>query len=63
MKNPSSPFRQRDPEEIQAKKAVQKIQKWIEKNYPRLANSTKTRMIVECLIELKEERKFLSAHS
>jgi hypothetical protein len=49
-------------EEFQAKMAAQQIQTWIEKKYPRLAASAKTRMIVECLIELTEERKFLSAH-
>ena len=50
-------------EEFHAKKAVQQIQIWIEKKYPRLANSQKTKMIIECLIELSEERKFLSVQS
>lgn len=50
-------------EEFQAQKAVQQIQKWIEKKYPRLASSTKTKMIIECLIELTEERKFIAAQS
>jgi len=60
MKNPNqAPLK----EEFQAKKAVQQIQTWIEKKYPRLAASTKTKMIIECLIELKEERKFLTAVS
>ena len=47
-------------EEFHAKKAIQQIQKWIEKHHPRLAASAKTRMIMECLIELSEERKLLA---
>ena len=50
-------------EQFHAKKAVQQIQSWVEKKYPRLAASAKTQMIIECLIELTEERKFLSVHS
>ncbi|HEY6956854.1 MAG TPA: hypothetical protein VI385_16495 [Flavisolibacter sp.] len=50
-------------EQFHAKKAVQQIQTWVEKKYPRLAASAKTQMIIECLIELTEERKFLSVHS
>jgi hypothetical protein len=49
-------------EEFQAKKAIRQIQTWIEKKYPRLAASAKSKMIIECLIELTEERKFLAAH-
>jgi hypothetical protein len=59
MKNPNQKLHK---EESHAKKAVQQIQSWIEKSYPRLASSTKTKMIIECLIELSEERKFLGAH-
>jgi hypothetical protein len=42
---------------------VQQIQTWIEKKYPRLAASAKAKMIIECLIELTEERKVLTVHS
>jgi hypothetical protein len=59
MKNPNQTFHK---EESHAKKAAQQIQSWIEKKYPRLANSAKTKMIIECLIELSEEKKFLAAH-
>jgi len=59
MKNPNQTLRK---EEFHAKKAVQQIQSWIEKKYPCLAASAKTRMIIECLIELSEEKKFLMAH-
>ena len=60
MKNPNQTPRK---EEFQAKKAVKQIQGWVEKKYPRLAATVKTQMIIECLIELTEERKFLAAHS
>lgn len=60
MNNPNQTHRK---EEFHAKKAAQQIQSWMEKKHPRLANATKTRMIIECLIELSEERKFLAAHS
>jgi len=60
MKNPNPELRKED---FQAKKAVQKIQSWIEKKYPGLAASAKTKMIIECLIELTEEKKFLEVTS
>jgi hypothetical protein len=60
MKNPNLiPHK----DEFHAKKAVVQIHNWIEHKYPRLKASTKTKMIIECLIELTEERKFLAAHS
>lgn len=59
MKNPNQTLHK---EEFHAKKAVQQIQSWIEKKYPRLAASAKTQMIIECLIELTEEKKFLTVH-
>jgi hypothetical protein len=59
MKNPNQTPRK---EEFHAKKAVKQIQSWVEKKYPRLAATAKTQIIIECLIELTEERKFLAAH-
>jgi hypothetical protein len=59
MKNPNQTLHN---EEFHAKKAVQQIQTWIEKKYPRLAASAKAKMIIECLIELTEERKVLTVH-
>jgi hypothetical protein len=58
MKNPNQRLR---TEEFHAQKAVQQIQKWVEERYPRLTISTKTRILIECLIELSEERKFLAS--
>lgn len=59
MKDPNQTLRK---EEFQAKKAVQQIQTWMKKKYPRLASSAKTKMIIECLIELTEEKKFSALH-
>jgi hypothetical protein len=58
MKNQT--LRRKGSEELQAKKAVQRIQTIIEKKYPRLAAAAKTRLIIECLIEFTEERKILA---
>lgn len=52
--------RRHGSDEIRAQKAIQRIQKIIEKRYPRLAGSAKTRMIIECLIELSEEKKLVA---
>jgi hypothetical protein len=59
MKSPNPTLHK---EEVHAKKAVQKIQSWIEKKYPGLAAAAKEKMIAECLIELTEERRFLAVH-
>lgn len=48
-------------EQFQARKAVQQIQKWIEIKYPMIASTAKTKMIIECLIEITEERKYRAA--
>lgn len=60
MKDPIQTLRPEVAEEFHAKKAVQQIQSWIERKYPKLAASAKTKMIIECLIELTEERKLIA---
>jgi hypothetical protein len=60
MKNQIQTSR-RETAELQAKKAIQRIHQWTEKHYPRLASVTRSRLIIECLIEMAEERKFLAA--
>lgn len=62
MKNQTATLRYEASAELKAKKAIQQIQKWIERRHPKLAGAAKTQMIIECLIELTEEKKFL-AHS
>ena len=60
MKNSSTTL-QRDMAETQARKAIQKIKEWSKQNYPGLAAAARSRIIMECLIELTEEKKFLAA--
>ncbi|MFL5788039.1 MAG: hypothetical protein ACJ748_08300 [Flavisolibacter sp.] len=60
MKNQIKSIGHEGQAELQAKKAIQLIYKRIEDQHPRLAAIAKSRLIVECLIELAEERKFLS---
>jgi hypothetical protein len=57
MKSPNQTLR---TEEFKAQKAVQQIQKCIEKKYPGIAASVKMRMIIEFLIEITEERRVLA---
>ncbi len=52
---------QQSPAEMHAQKAILQIQKWVEKKYPLLAGSAQAKMIMECLIEVTEEKKLLSA--
>lgn len=49
------------PSDVHAMTAIQKIQKWVEENHPKLAAISKTRLIIECLIEVNEEKKFIAA--
>jgi hypothetical protein len=46
--------------QLRAKMAIQRIQKSIETRFPVMAEGSKARLIIECLIELSEERKFLA---
>jgi hypothetical protein len=46
--------------DLRAKMAIQRIQKFIEKRYPVMAPGHKTRLIIECLIELTEERNLIA---
>jgi hypothetical protein len=57
MKNAIHPLQT----EFHALTAVEKIQKWVEERYPKLASVTKKQLIIECLIEVTEERKFIAA--
>ncbi|MGZ5286445.1 MAG: hypothetical protein ACXWV0_05420 [Flavisolibacter sp.] len=47
--------------DVQAKKIIQRIQKWAEKKYPSLESVKRSEMIIECLIEVAEERKYMAA--
>ncbi len=61
MKKQIPALQSQSNEEFQAAKAIQQIQLWMEKKYPKLAASAKTKMVIECLIELTEERKLVAA--
>ena len=61
MKSSNQPLVKETISEVRAKRAVSRIQKWMEIHYPVLASTSKARLIVECLIEINEENKFLSA--
>ncbi len=47
--------------ELQAKKAIQKIKKMVEERYPVMESVTKNKLIIECLIEVMEERRYRAA--
>jgi hypothetical protein len=61
MRNPNQNLQHEGVAELQAKKAIQKIKKMMEEKYPSMAAVSKTRLIIECLIEMKEEKKYLKA--
>ncbi len=43
--------------EMHAKQAIMLITKWIEERYPKISAQTKSRLITQCLIEVREERR------
>ena len=59
MKSPISLTIQESPE-TKARQALQHIQKWFEIYHPGMNTATKARLIVECLIEITEERRIIS---
>lgn len=61
MKNPNLALQHESAAELQAKMAIRKIRKMIEEKYPAMASVSKARLIIECLIEVSEERKHLAA--
>jgi hypothetical protein len=61
MKNPNQALQHEGAAELQAKMAIRKIRKMIEEKYPVMSSVSKARLIMECLIEVSEERKYLAA--
>lgn len=47
--------------DVQAKKIISKLQNWAEKKYPSVESVKRSRMIIECLIEVAAEKKYLAA--
>jgi hypothetical protein len=60
MKSSNQPLIKESISEVRAKRALNRIQKWMEIHYPSLASSSKSRLIMECLIEINEEKKFIA---
>lgn len=42
--------------EMHAHQAIQQITKWIDERYPKISALTKTRIIAQCLIEVRREK-------
>ena len=53
MSNPT-PLPQEGYAEMHAKHAIELITKWVEQRYPVLSNVCKSRLITQCLIEIRE---------
>ena len=60
MKNQHQTLQKESTSELRAKKAIQNIQKWMDKRYPVMASISRSKLILECLIEINEERRFLA---
>lgn len=46
---------------MHARQAIELITKWVDERYPVLSALSKSRLITQCLIEVREERKNLSS--
>ena len=60
MKNQTSLLPGEAYAQMHAKQAIEHITKWVEERYPVLSRLSKSRLITQCLIEIREERKNLS---
>lgn len=60
MKNQIKKLRREDYAEMHAKQAIDLITKWVEERYPKLSTTTKSRIITQCLIEIREEKKMIT---
>jgi hypothetical protein len=58
MKNQTNQLQQQGQAETQARQAISHITKWVEERYPQISTSTKSRLIVQCLIEVTRERLY-----
>jgi hypothetical protein len=56
MKNQNQILQHEGSAQLQAGKAIQRLHKWMEERYPRLASLKRSRMIMECMIELMVEK-------
>jgi N-acetyl-anhydromuramyl-L-alanine amidase AmpD len=44
--------------EMQAQQAIKLITQWIEERYPKISSRTKARVIAQCLIEVRDEKRY-----
>ena len=61
MKNQTKQLPSEAYAEMHAKQAIELITKWVEERYPVLSNVSKSRLITQCLIEIRDERKNYSS--
>ena len=61
MKHQASQLPREVYPEMNAKKAIELISKWVEERYPSLSVVTKSRLITQCLIEIREENEVLAS--
>ncbi len=59
MKNQIATAQMQTPAQLQAKKAIQSINHLFEKHSPLLSEAAKSKLVVECLIEISVERRLL----
>ncbi|MFL5739161.1 MAG: hypothetical protein ACJ75B_03010 [Flavisolibacter sp.] len=61
MKNQTIVLPKQLASEEKVQSAVKQIENWVEKNYPALSANQKSKLILECLIELATENKLIAA--
>jgi hypothetical protein len=60
MKNQQQSLLKDSMSEVRAKRAVRRLQKWMESQYPQITSALRSKLIIECLVEIAEERRFLA---
>jgi len=60
MKNQTQLLPSEGYAEMHAKQAIELISKWVDERYPALSAVSKSRLITQCLIEVREERRILA---
>lgn len=61
MKNQTNHLLPQGYAETQANQAIAHITKWVEERYPQISTGTQSKLIAQCLIEVKRERLYSSS--
>jgi len=61
MKNQTDQLQQQFYAETHAKQAIRHITKWVEERYPQISTNTKSRLIAQCLMEVRREKFYWSS--